>query len=420
MATWITTQYSGVLYREHPARKHGPRPDRYYVIRYRAADGTRKTESLGWLSKGWTAEKAHQLICSLLANIKLGTGPQTLAARRKEAAELRETAEKKQTQRGTTFQDVAGIYMNWAKINIKSWQDIQARLNNHILPEIGNMPLVEITTQDIITVKNKIASKSPVRRENKQMSAASIMHCLHIIRAIFNYASGNSLFTGTNPARVSKKGYGIRPPKHDNRRLRILTQDECKMLMQYAEKKSRDLHDITLLSLDSGLRMSELLSLTWQCLSKDDKTLRIIGAVPGTTETKSGRTRIVTLGLLYPQSIDMLCNRKLASISAFIFPGIGKKQAYRDITSYARWFKRACITLGINKDITDERLIAVPHTMRHTFATRLLESGIDIYALKEILGHADLTTTERYIHLCDNSKRNLALAHRTIMNSRDL
>ena len=61
--------------------------------------------------------------------------------------------------------------------------------------------------------------------------------------------------------------------------------------------------------------------------------------------------------------------------------------------------------LGFNDGVTDPRNRVVWHTLRHTFATRMLESGVDIYTLKVLMGHHSVTTTEVYLHLCDPDKR---------------
>lgn len=419
MATWITTQYPGVLYREHPRRKHGPRPDRYFVIRYRNREA-RKTEALGWLSKGWTADKANKLLGAIQENIRLGQGPQSLAEQREVSERLKQqeiSAQEEERRNHALFKDVADFYLEWAKRNIKKWKDDEARLNLHILPELGECRLSEITTDQIDRLRTLILGKKPLRGGREKMSVASTMHCVMLIRAIYNFAAnspwpGNNvpIYSGANPAKIARRGYAIRPPKYDNRRLRILTQKECDKLLNEAKERSFDLHDMTLLALDSGLRVSEFISLTWQCLSTDGKSLRIL-------DTKSGKSRIVPLGLIYKNCINIINDRKEALFlnSQFIFPGINNKK--RDSTAYTHWFKRVCDRLDINKKVQDERLIAVPHTLRHTFATRVLEDGIDIYALKEILGHADITTTERYLHLCDKSKRELSLAHQSLFKN---
>lgn len=64
MSTWISTEFEGVRYRQHPTRKHGIAWDRYFSIRYRV-HGKRIEEALGWASKGWTAQKAALQLAEL-------------------------------------------------------------------------------------------------------------------------------------------------------------------------------------------------------------------------------------------------------------------------------------------------------------------------------------------------------------------
>ena len=70
----------GVLYREHPTRKHGRGPDRCLSIRYRVGEGKRVHESLGWTSEGWTVAKAVALLRELKENIRTGKRPRDFAA----------------------------------------------------------------------------------------------------------------------------------------------------------------------------------------------------------------------------------------------------------------------------------------------------------------------------------------------------
>ena len=81
----IGTKYPGVRYREHETRKHGPRKDRYYTIRY-----ARREDSLGWASEGMSPAKAAAIRGQLIKNIKTGTGPQTLREMRDVARTERE------------------------------------------------------------------------------------------------------------------------------------------------------------------------------------------------------------------------------------------------------------------------------------------------------------------------------------------
>lgn len=76
---WKKTNFLGIRYREHPTRKHGGnRPDKCFYIHYKVGDKT-KDEAVGWSSEGVTAESAFKILSQLCENIKLGTGPKTLA-----------------------------------------------------------------------------------------------------------------------------------------------------------------------------------------------------------------------------------------------------------------------------------------------------------------------------------------------------
>ena len=86
---------------------------------------------------------------------------------------------------------------------------------------------------------------------------------------------------------------------------------------------------------------------------------------------------------------------------SLIFPGPGGKQRIEvgDV------FENVVVRLGLNKGVSDPRMKAVFHSLRHTHASRLLEAGTDIYHVKTLLGHRNITTTERYLHVrADNLK----------------
>ncbi|MEE0815173.1 MAG: tyrosine-type recombinase/integrase, partial [Desulfovibrio fairfieldensis] len=92
----------------------------------------------------------------------------------------------------------------------------------------------------------------------------------------------------------------------------------------------------------------------------------------------------------------------------YLFPGPGGKG--RDSNGLNRAMRRIMEKLKFNEGVDDPRNTVVWHTLRHTYATKMLEAGTDIYTLKELMGHASVTTTEIYLHLCDRAKREQALA----------
>lgn len=170
--------------------------------------------------------------------------------------------------------------------------------------------------------------------------------------------------------------------------------------------KWQEFRDMILLSLGTGVRVGELVRLRGEDIDPERGTVRVFsGSDSGLT--KGDRTRIVHTGYLFPEARMVL--RRLARTSGLLFPG--DNGAVRHITSINHRLQRLVDKMGLNKDVSDTRNRVVWHTLRHTYATRMLEAGVEIYTLKELMGHASVTTTEGYLHLIDRSKREQSLAN---------
>lgn len=172
-----------------------------------------------------------------------------------------------------TFGELAEYYRSWAKDHRISAGDVEQLLDRHILPVLGDMVATEITTAHVEELRRIVAVKHPLTGRNKNtpgacLSPQTVLHILKTVREVFNFAletpapdaPGVMLFSGKNPAVLSRRGRGIHIPKNDARRLRILNDREIAELLVYASaRKSRaDLHDMMLLSLDIGPRAGEL------------------------------------------------------------------------------------------------------------------------------------------------------------------
>ena len=110
----------GVLFREHPTRKNGRVPDRCLSIRYRAGEGKRIHESLGWTSEGWTVAKAVALLRELKENIRTGKRPQSLREMRAMAEEQKQREAQLASRarvEGLTFRELAEHYGRWCLQN---------------------------------------------------------------------------------------------------------------------------------------------------------------------------------------------------------------------------------------------------------------------------------------------------------------
>lgn len=418
----------GVIYREHPTRKHGKRPDRYIAIRYRSGQGKRALEALGWASDGWTVDKAVALLRELKENIRVGRRPQSLKEKRAMAEMARLEAEHtaaKAKLKSITFGELAELYRAWAKEHRVSAGNVEQALDMHILPILGKRMAADITTADVEALRKLVAAKHPLTGRNKNtpgacLSAQTVLHILKIVREVFNFAletpastePGVMLFSGVNPAVLSRRGRGIHVPKNDARRLRILNDKEIAALLHYEGRRLEafaELHDLMLLSLDIGPRAGELVHIRRESCDPVTGAVRIYKGSKANETTKGGASRLLFAGQLFPEALEML-RRRLGEPGngPFLFPGPGGQA--RDPNGLNRAMRRIMEKLKFNEGVDDPRNVVVWHTLRHTYATRMLEAGTDIYTLKELMGHASVTTTEIYLHLCDRTKRERALA----------
>lgn len=413
------------MYREHPTRKNGRRPDRYIAIRYRTGDGKRRLEALGWASDGWTLDKAVAVLRELKENIRLGQGPQSLKDKREmlEKDRIQKTHEEQmKILDKITFEQLAAYYLEWAIQHRISHAHIKQYLEMHILPVIGHIPAKNITITDIENLRQIIAKKHPISGRNKNTPGATlapqtIFHILKTVREIFNFAietpapdfPNEMLFSGKNPVILSRRQRGIQMPKCDARRLRVLNDDEISQLLALTnEDASKDLHDMIVFSLDTGVRVGELVHLECESCDPQSGNVRIYKGSKNNATTKGGNSRVVFAGHLFPEALEIMRQRLTNNSNTYLFSGINDKP--KNPTAISHGFARKIKKLGFNDGISDPRNWIVWHTLRHTFATKMLEAGIDIYTLKELLGHSSVTTTEVYLHICDRAKREKAIA----------
>lgn len=425
---WQTiTGKEGVLYREHPTRKNGRVQDRCLSIRYRTGGGKRAHESLGWASDGWTVAKAVDLLRQIKENIRTGKSPQSLREMRTMAEEKRIEAERvaaKVKLATITFRELAEEYLTWCESHRVAADSIRQILNIHVYPEFSERVAADITPADVADMGKTVAQKRPLSGRNKNIEGATlapqtVLQVLKTVREVFNFAletpapdsPGTMLFSGTNPALLTRRNRALVLPKIDARRLRVLNAEEIRMLLDFKGRRSEfaEIHDMLLFALDTGVRAGEMVTLRREACDAVNGTIRVLtGAADSDRSTKGGKTRIVRAGRLHPECLAMLRCRLSKNKTGYLFPRSDGEA--RNPKSLARIMARIMEKLGWNKGVMDDRNRIVWHTLRHTFATRMLESGIDIYALKVLMGHASVTTTEIYLHICDMDKRRTALA----------
>lgn len=195
---------------------------------------------------------------------------------------------------------------------------------------------------------------------------------------------------------ILKKDFAqIRIPKKDKRLPSVLTKDEVVKLINSADTEKSRL--IISLLYSSGLRVSELVNL-----KKDD--LNVSENTGWVRKGKGSKDRLFVLSSSIVQSInEYLKDRE----NIYVFSK-DKPLTTRNIQKIIKTTSRRA---GINKKVT-------PHTLRHSFATHLLEQGTDIRKIQVLLGHSSLSTTQVYAHVSSEELKKIANPFDTI-NSKD-
>jgi site-specific recombinase XerD len=173
-------------------------------------------------------------------------------------------------------------------------------------------------------------------------------------------------------------------PRHDKRLPAILSGSEISRLLDMEKNPKHRL--LLMLTYSSGLRVSEVVTLKKEHIDTSRKTLLIRSG-------KGRRDRYTLLSDRAAKFVEDYC--AIYTIEGWLFPGISPG-SHLSIRSAQSIFDKALHTAGIQKAISI-------HSLRHTFATHLLENGTDIKYIQELLGHASLKTTQRYTHIARRS-----------------
>lgn len=172
----------------------------------------------------------------------------------------------------------------------------------------------------------------------------------------------------------------IKRPKKEKRIPTVLTKDEIKALISSIVSRKSKL--MVSFMYACGFRVSELVNLKIKDLNFEEKTGKV-------TQGKGKKDRIFNIPEFLLEDLKEQVELQKKSNQEYLFTGPKDKLSSRNLQKMVR---KAAIKAGIKKEVH-------PHTLRHSFATHLLENGTDIRKIQELLGHADLSTTQIYTHI---------------------
>ncbi len=212
------------------------------------------------------------------------------------------------------------------------------------------------------------------------LGARSIQRRLSAVRTFYEFLireGGCRL----NPA------HEVRAPKSKKRLPAALDADQMGRLLEFRADDTLSARDKAIMELfySSGLRLSELVNLDLPALDLADRTVRLIG--------KGNKTRIVPIGRFAIQALQNWLRERAALPRAdalAVFVGrSGRRLTPRAVQlRVGTWARRMSLPVHVH-----------PHMFRHSFASHLLESSTDLRGVQELLGHADISTTQIYTHL---------------------
>jgi integrase/recombinase XerD len=234
--------------------------------------------------------------------------------------------------------------------------------------------------KDISTVTPKMIREWIVSLSESHYQARAVARKIATLRSFFKYLA-NENGIAINPMEE------IHLPKLDRNLPDVLTIDEMKRLLDAPSGESaQGMRDRAMLELayGSGLRVSELCSLSLQALDLENGFVRVYG--------KGSKERIVPVGHWAIAALEkyLRCGRPLL-ISPKTGSALFLSRRGVALSRKTFWFylKKYAHDIGLQRPIT-------PHTLRHSFATHLLENGADLRFIQEMLGHEDISTTQIY------------------------
>ena len=226
---------------------------------------------------------------------------------------------------------------------------------------------------------------------NKGLSPASRARKLATIRSFFNYLCNKRHLLEENPCK------DVDPPKLMKTLPRYLTLDESISLLDSVDGENRERdYCILTLFLNCGLRISELIGLNLNDMQGD--ALRILG--------KGNKVRIVYL--------NQACKDALGQYLAVRRPISGRDREALFLSRNNRRISRSTVNLLVKKHLSAAGMDSTrysSHKLRHTAATLMLQNGVDVKAVQEVLGHEHLNTTEIYTHIDNEALRVAAKAN---------
>ena len=288
-------------------------------------------------------------------------------------------------------------YLAWSRSEGKYVDQHYSQYSAHLKAKIHALPIADLTpnlfsnlkAQLLKTPTGNTKSKKTTGKSNakgktrKTLAGQTVNNIFSFMRSAINRAVATGMWSGVNP--LSIKDGTWKMVKANNERLRFLTREEAKLLLDDLEKRHPQLHDMALLSLRTGLRPTEIFKLRGQDVDGNACGLYIL--------QKGGKRIFIRV----PREMIEMLQAYSRRPAEPIFQQPRKKVAFEKTPAC---FQTAVRKFNLAPEDGDSLYAVTLHTMRHTFASWLAQSGkVTLMELQKLMRHRNITMTMRYAHL---------------------
>ena len=299
-----------------------------------------------------------------------------------------------------TFAAVSRLWLQSIGSTIKdsSYSRYSRIIFDYILPELADKPIDSLAYTTINAFKELLLKSGG--KKHHGLSAKTVSDILSVLKSVINYAS----LYGYKVMRTEL----IKNPKRISKEMAVIPDKDLNRLEEALLSQSESISFGILLAIHTGIRNGELCGLKWGDLDFERKTMKIsrtverissLNAPADAPKTKviisEPKTEKSRREIPLPITLCNMLEKRKKDADIYVVTGTGNpSEPHTLYIRYERFLKRN----GFEKYTF--------HALRHTFATRSIESGFDSKSLSEILGHSDVSTTMRcYVHSSIEQKR---------------
>lgn len=310
------------------------------------------------------------------------------------------------TQGQRRFDAVAEEFLQWSQTHHRDRRHNRGRMEKHLLPRFGSMKLADVNAAMVEKMRSELYQAG--------LAKTTVQRIVSLLSGVYMFARKSEPDLGNPTERLSRvkvQSAEIVPFTRDETDLILtkgiemmntVTRGPDKGKKTKNEARTREAKVLVGLALFAGLRASEVLGLAWEHVDLEENTIRVTqtahdGQLYAMTKSYKARTVPIT-GSLRPLLVDLYQHHeRTGRTKGLLLSRDGQKPYFQVQRMFDRIKKQAGVEVESGF-----------HALRHTFATRAVESGVTLPSLQRWLGHSDIKVTMRYIHTSDDHMKRMA------------